>query len=389
MSYDDSSVFTFDLNEVLSFKNGQEVKEMIGISLEPEISVQEYREYVSIRGVMELKGEYFFEDQKLDLEAVANREDIDSIDYPTHRYMDEVKPQDEGVNQFSHHFPVEVSIPLNRVTNLDEIMVGIEAFDYELPDSSQLKIRASIAIHGVHDDEVKEREELEEIKQYEVEEELTETVSDVEDPWINSEDTFTFDLKEAADEKEAEDNRSPEPPIIKDVSKEVPEEKEVKEEKEEKEESIERWPNKKSQSFATFFDHEDSNEESIESIASVELIESVESIESIASEELLEANVEDDVEVNRIEVKTKDSKRVDDEQQEATYLLDIFNEEEEEQAYTKLRMCIVQGTDTLQTLADRYDLSPLQLSQTNNLANDDLKSGQILYIPEKRKKEKK
>lgn len=375
MSYDDSSVFTFDLNEVLSFKNGQEVKEMIGISLEPEISIQEYREYVSIRGVMELKGEYFFEDQNLDLEAVANREDIDSIDYPMHRYMEEVKPQDEGVNQFSHHFPVEVSIPLHRVMNLDEIMVGIEAFDYELPESSQLKIRATIAIHGVNGDEVKEREEQEELKQSKVEEEVTETVSDVEGPWINNEDTFTFDLKEAAVEKEVEENRSPEPTLIEEVSED------------EKEESIERWPNKKPQSFATFFDHEESTE-SIDSIASVELIESVESIESIASEELLAVN-EVDEEDNRIEVKTKNAKRVDDAQEEATYLLDIFNEKEEEQAYTRLRMCIVQGTDTLQTLADRYDLSTLQLSQTNNLANDDLKIGQILYIPEKRKKEKK
>ncbi|WP_112181511.1 MULTISPECIES: stage VI sporulation protein D [Paraliobacillus] len=379
MSYDDS-VFTFDLNEVLSFKNGQEVKEMIGISLEPEISIQEYREYVSIRGVMELKGEYFFEDQNLDLEAVANREDIDSIDYPAHRYMEEVKPQDDGVNQFSHHFPVEVSIPLHRVTNLDEIMVGIEAFDYELPESSQLKIRASIAIHGVNGDEVKEREELEEleeleeIKQYE--EEVTETDSDVEDPWINKEDTFTFDLKEAAEENESQDNRSEEPNLVEAVSQE------------ETEESKERWPTKKPQSFATFFDHEDL-EESIESIESVESVASVESIEAIESEELFEVNNDEQVEVNRIEVKTKDSKRDDDDQQEATYLLDIFNEEEEEQAYTRLRMCIVQDTDTLQTLADRYDLSPIQLSQTNDLANDNLKIGQILYIPEKRKKEKK
>ena len=54
----ENSVFRFELNESLYFEKGQEVAEIMGISLEPEISIQEFSDYVSIRGVVELQGSY-------------------------------------------------------------------------------------------------------------------------------------------------------------------------------------------------------------------------------------------------------------------------------------------------------------------------------------------
>src|SRR5699024_8602614 len=54
----DQAVFSFELNESLYFEKGQEVEEMRGVSLDPEISIQPFHDYISIKGVMELRGEY-------------------------------------------------------------------------------------------------------------------------------------------------------------------------------------------------------------------------------------------------------------------------------------------------------------------------------------------
>ncbi|GGM27217.1 stage VI sporulation protein D [Paraliobacillus quinghaiensis] len=377
MSYEYPSVFMFDLNEVLRFKSGQEVKEMIGISLEPEISIQEYEDHVSIRGVMELKGEYFFEEN--DVESLENREELESRDYPSHRFMENVERQAENVNQFTHHLPVEISIPLERIVNLDDIMVGIDTFDYELPEDSLLKIRATIAIHGVKSEELMKSEE--ESSEQNIIEEVDNRDSEIESTPDFTEETFTFDVKEPeekAREPEASSDESVE-------SDETEKEKEV-EYQQEKEEEKDRWPyTKKSQSIASFFGNKEKNEspEIVESVESIESIESVESLESIDSPESLEFNddVEDDYNIYEDEYEEERET-----QPEATYLLDIFADKEE-QSFTRLRMCIVQESDTLDTIAERYDISPIQLSQTNELKDDELRIGQILYIPEKRKKE--
>nr|WP_239534292.1 LysM peptidoglycan-binding domain-containing protein [Thalassobacillus pellis] len=44
-------------------------------------------------------------------------------------------------------------------------------------------------------------------------------------------------------------------------------------------------------------------------------------------------------------------------------------------------MCIVQEDDTLETIADKYQVSKTNLTKVNNVFEDDLKPGKILYIP--------
>ena len=48
----------FSVEESICFQKGQEVSELLSISLDPDITVQEVNDYVSIRGSLELTGEY-------------------------------------------------------------------------------------------------------------------------------------------------------------------------------------------------------------------------------------------------------------------------------------------------------------------------------------------
>lgn len=67
--------------------------------------------------------------------------------------------------------------------------------------------------------------------------------------------------------------------------------------------------------------------------------------------------------------------------QDARYLTSMFQREEE--PYAKMRMCIVQESDTLGSIAQKYKVPPTQLSRINDLGDEDVSAGQILYIPSK------
>lgn len=55
--------------------------------------------------------------------------------------------------------------------------------------------------------------------------------------------------------------------------------------------------------------------------------------------------------------------------------------ESEAQSFRKVRMCIVQRDDTLESIADRYNLQPRVLQAHNKLNDPYLSEGQVLYIP--------
>ena len=58
--------------------------------------------------------------------------------------------EEEDVFAFTHQFPVEVTIPKNRIQNLDDIDVTVETFDYAFPEKSCLRLSADLIILGLY-----------------------------------------------------------------------------------------------------------------------------------------------------------------------------------------------------------------------------------------------
>lgn len=352
MSNNGPSVFTFELNESLWFKKGQEVEELMGVSLEPEISIQDFDEYVSIRGVIELNGEYF------QVKEEAEEEQVLSLrDYPSKRLMERVEHYENGVNEFFHRFPVEISVPKYRVNVLDEVMVGIESFDYELPEKSQLKLNATVAIHGVKEENV--QRDMGEEKVKEEEEELERAEPPFDTP---VDESFHFDVKEKEKvEKEGS---------------EITNSAETNSSEEKTSEEKDRWKYKKTQSLSEFFnntkvpDEDDAHDQ-----------EQGKDNEDNEYEDHDLATVTNISEYEDNESPDLESPRTD---QDTKYLLNIF--EGKEEGFASMKMRIVQEQDTLESIAETYELSPLHISKTNRLDDDLLAEGQILYIPTKEKK---
>lgn len=399
MSQSQSSL-RFSLEESIWFKKGQEVEELLSISLDPDITIQEQEQYIQIIGSLQLSGEYR-----------GNPENENDHELDLHgKFAHHVEYRlEEEVFYFQHRFPVDVTIPKNRINHLDDIDVMIDSFDYVLPGNEQLNLNADLSILGIRNDEHEiEEEQKEEVpitfSQREsldiVDEESSEEMNNIEssanhvksinessehfttDDEVESAANYQFtrlpieneiEKDEAGVEEDiyepfiVEARKSPEEQNEYEIQQEVQEHPLINVEKQDEpalnlgvvkeEEIIEEVLELTRQST------ESSDEQEFESPAHVESDE----------------DEVDDMDDETEEVKKKKKKLFG--KTESISLADFFARKADEKA-AKLKVCIVQQGETLDYLAEKYDISVQQILRMNHLEmNQDVYEGQVLYIP--------
>ncbi|WP_404453283.1 LysM peptidoglycan-binding domain-containing protein [Virgibacillus necropolis] len=310
MSQEENAVFSFELNESLYFEQGQEVAEILGISLDPEISIQPFNDYISIRGVIELNGEY----QRVGESEVRGDNSFDLEDYSSRRYVEQVVEEERGEATFSHRFPVEISVPTYRVNDMNEVTVSVDYFDYEIPDQNQLRLTSIIAIQGIN--EIAEPTDEEEVVEQE------------EVAPMETEDTFRFDIKNQNEEDDSE------------------------------KEQVNYQQALNREAYVPPVDDELDDNDNDELVDEEPERAPTSSVKS-----------------------TEDNKYEDDGEDKIDYLSNIFRQDEER--YSKMKLCIVQDNDTIETIAERYHVNPLQITKQNKLDDETVSEGQLLYIPVK------
>ncbi|EJV67225.1 stage VI sporulation protein D [Bacillus mycoides] len=310
----------FSLKESVWFQKGQEVEELLSISLDPDVEIEELDHEVIVRGQLDLTGEYV---ARQDDSAYSLRElsPAKAIDY--------VETRADGVNELVHSFPLEISIPRNRVKVIEELYVSIEEFDYELKENGCLQLLADISITGLCDEERTEGEE---------------------------EETAYAELE--ADSAEDDESR-PAP------NEEVPAYKES-----------DGWEDYAFEPFQL----EERKEQEIEE-------EELEEHEFAGREEEKETTPQFEL-FGRKNFKKEKAKKQEEPEEEAysqrdenaLYLTKLFTKEPEEE-FTKLRMYFVQEGDTIEAVAERYETTVQSLYRVNQSEDIYLTTGQIIYIP--------
>lgn len=171
MAADQQTSLRFSLKESVWFQKGQEVNELLSISLDPDVAIEEREYEIVVCGQLDLTGEYI---PKEETEAFSLRElsPVRTIDY--------VETRDDGINELVHSFPLEISIPRGRVKQVEDLYVDIEEFDYVLLENGCLQLLADISIHGLCDEE---REVEETVEEEIVEEEIVEKEVIETDEW--------------------------------------------------------------------------------------------------------------------------------------------------------------------------------------------------------------
>lgn len=339
----DQPVFSFELNETLYFEKGQEVEEMRGVSLDPEISIQSFSEYISIRGVIELRGEY--------LKVTSAQEDppLDFNDYQSKRYVEKVVDTDEGGTEFIHRFPVEISVPAYRVNDINDVNVQIESFDYEIPEPGKFQLISKIQIQGIQN-ETEESVGNETVPEEEIDEAAVMARGEPGD-------SFQFEIKQ---EKESPDvPKAVNPEDIPSLAPETGDESA----------EADRWTFKQqSQTLKEFFNELDD--------------ENYENNPQELSNEHHSLNNADEYETD--DFYESEESRQEESVEDVSYLSGMFRKAEEEN-YAQMRLCIVQDKDTIEKIAERYKVTTLQLLKQNQLEEEnDITEGQLLYIPNKK-----
>lgn len=59
----------------------------------------------------------------------------------------------------------------------------------------------------------------------------------------------------------------------------------------------------------------------------------------------------------------------------------LFITSQEEQPFRRVRLCIVHKDDTVDSIAQKYDLKPQEIRLYNGLSDQELTEGQVIYIP--------
>lgn len=383
LSQDNLSCLRFSVEESVWFQKGQEVSQLLSISLEPQVAIQEYDQYVSIRGALQLTGEYETYEGEHSLREYTNENQVQSISV-----------REDGTAELSHQFPVDITIPKNRIQSIEDVYVSIDLFDYELPGTNQLRLMADLSITGLYGEQHEEREEEEEfaeeqhIVSYEeaddAEEVYTENFAQEEEEQEEQEEQeFDVSYREAPALLEAEaieEDHSEEPPsYFSSVFKKESRAEQVVEYEEEAYEPFEVEVKKEAQI-------EEEREDNV--IELFQLRQEQESLEESQASELStyagiqqEAEQEEaEQEEEKIIVEFRKEENESGRNENALYLTKLFSREEE--AFSTWKLCIVQDGDSLDTIANRYNTNVQNILRVNNLEDEyELEEGSILNIP--------
>lgn len=393
-----SSKLTFSIEESLWLNRGQEISEVLAMSLEPNISIQEMGDHVVIKGGLLLQGEY------RPVEQDSNEEDFvdDDVKLSSHRLAKEVTVTEDGVGEVKHFIPIDVTIPVDRIQNLEDIYVHIESFDYDIPERSCIQLTADITISGMNEVEVQSESTYEEINPY-PSLEMEPFHFEARRQFMTEHDEGSFSVNEE-EEEEALDVQT----FLSEYEGEIVEEGSEEDESETKEQEQE-----------VLLEREKEEEQEQELLTEVEvrgeqkipMKEEVEEQEQVVVESEIEETeeVEQQAEVrNEVDIlvniandgardetssegKEVELSDIDDEveieeatyssrtEENALYLTKMLQNGEER--FAKLKMCIIQENESLNTIAERYHLSTSQLIRANKLEGETVTEGQILYIP--------
>lgn len=143
MSSENQTNIRFSLKETVWFQKGQEVKEVRSLSLNPDITIQQFEEYVQVKGVLTLEGNY--------LPEVDNGDFYSLRELAPSRFVEDVRALEDGSCNLHHPFPVDISIPLTRISDLENLCVSVETFDYQITEKGCIQIAADLCISGLYD----------------------------------------------------------------------------------------------------------------------------------------------------------------------------------------------------------------------------------------------
>jgi stage VI sporulation protein D len=377
LSQGNQSCLRFSLEESVWFQRGQEVAELVSISLDPNITIQENEQYVSIRGSLELTGEYTCHEQQQE-----NAED----QIPALRFVHSVMEREAGVYEFLHRFPVDITIPKNRIESIYDIDINVESFDYVFPEKDRLKLNADLAITGLYGEQQHDAEQ--EADSADAAEELEVSYREEATAEAEGEEAAEFDFPEAPAYSFVQQNEALNHEEQDSFAEELyaPFRAEARKTGAVEETAEPSFQEQRELYAVPEYSYSDFRSEQVPA----------EEIEVEVEEEEVEVEMEVEeqpqaeqqpAEVQEAEVESSSSpeavmKKKKPNMKKGISIAEFLARKEEQVEVAKIRVCIVQQGDSLQSISERYDVPVQQLLRVNHLSIDhEVQEGQVLYVP--------
>ncbi|MBB6282817.1 stage VI sporulation protein D [Geobacillus subterraneus] len=344
----EQSYLRFSLEESVWFKSGQEVAEFLSISLDPVISVDEYDQYITIRGALELSGEFRQADEPQQADV-----DDDAFELASYRFIQHISVREDGIRELSHRFPIDITIPKNRIRELEDVYVTVESFDYDLSDNGRLLVTADISISGISEAPL---------------------VDDL--PNDDEDEEPLFAPFESIARKEAADGEAF-----------ATEDRPASEKHEQPVAAVSETPASIAEPAAVRHEETPSDETEDGKEPFLPLETETKAVNAEVEEEIdsllppTEAKVSIGAAKKTVSEEDEEEQEAEVKSENALYLTKLFAKSEAEE-FTTVKICIVQQGDSLDKIAERYDVTVSQLLRANDLESpDDVHEGQLLYIP--------
>lgn len=353
--------------------------------------------------------------------------------------------EQDGLLVLEHRIPVEISLPMSRVSRLDDISIDIDNFDVDILSARTLNITGVLSLKGLLVESLGEEENNwseevytavheradEEVILYdrssdEDEEAEAEYASDNE--YDNEEDAEQKQEEEVEERPEEQLDEQWDNTAASDSGEEEWEQETVELAADDREEAAENWQTEEQAKWqsqwqaeeeerpqytaveqeASFEQLEDTAKETELSFANNEAVvprdEAAPEKQSLqiafnakhvseSSEEQSGLGISSLLHSSKREIAARkaavqsDIEAVDEEQERTEEQEDVewkkifLNKGPSDQVFKKIRLCIVQREETLEQIALRYSLNPREILQHNRLSEPSVSEGQIIYIP--------
>lgn len=404
------------------------IGQMEEIQLVPDIEVLERDKEIRIAGYLALYGQYSPAERVQEEEEEDHPPDYQSaVKFPPLRAEDSIYSPWKKSGEVYHQISVNITLPLDRITHLDDVFAVVDAFDYDIKSPHQLLISAELIITGINENKESgyvlntpwnynnrltpiSGDEKERYPGWDEQQSEQVEQSESSDPPVMS---MEVDDRESQDEQSEEGESS--------TMKVVPlfdEEDEQSIQSEEKdlrdEESVEKEHTDEKERKENDGDvkvaitgkrrEEDRERVNLTSYAEKKNRESTSQAESdaayradIAGESGIEQNQMESMEMEETDLEDRDresesqiesqtgSSELEEEKEhtdQGLYLKQFLENREDD--FTRLTIVIVQKEDSISSIAERYSLTEQQIMRYNKLESDHLEEGQILYMPRNR-----
>jgi len=312
--------------------------------------------------------------------------------------------EEEGVFEFNHQFPVDITIPKEKVENVSILDVTVDSFDYDLLENLCLKLNADLTISGLRNEEEDNlAEELQPVPSYRNQ---ADTEQDDENGEFENESANQDELEEQYHEEEElipiynltrNDNANYDDEEEEDEELYQPFNVEVRKvpneggyDTGEQGPSVHQTNPHNQNPYNVYPFSQSPLDETLERKKKKAIVQDEES-SSFTEVELVheespnihyeELSFEEKDMVEEVDVTEDSKKKKKKSKYESISLTDFFARKQDEKA-AKLRMCIVQSGETLDLLAEKYDISVQQILRMNHMeTNQSVSEGQVLYIP--------